>query len=67
MLLCDHSSTSDIETSDINKLTYVPIPENEIWRLDILKELLHIKCNSLEVEGFDPNEINDLIDYICIS
>ena len=43
MLLCDKSSISDINSSDIDNLSYKQIPQEETWRIDVIKDLIEIK------------------------
>ena len=44
-----------------NQVKYAPVPENEIWRIDFIEELLKIRSNELFVDGFNKEEIEELI------
>ena len=61
---------------EINRLTsqnikqnmkYFAVPQEEHWRPAFIRELLDVKDNKMLVEGFNADEINDLIDIVCIS
>ena len=67
MLLCEKGTICDLEIGDLENLTYQEIPESELWRIDLVNELLCIRGNDLELNGFSMEEINDLIEYVCVS
>ena len=65
MLLCQKETIHDLRTSDLDNLTYQTIPENEMWRLSLIQELLEIRRNDLELNGFSEEEVSSLIDIVC--
>ena len=67
MLLCNKDNTSLVNENDLDNLTYNPIPENEIWRMDLLNELMNTRSSSLEVPGFTSDELTDIINIVCTS
>ena len=68
MLLCEKDNIYSIDTSDLSSLfLYFPVPENEIWRIDLLKELLDSRLDVIEFPGFSRQEIDELINFVCIS
>ena len=67
MLLCNKENTNSLQESDINGLEYHPIPENETWRIDLLTELLNTRSLITEIPGFTPDEVSDLIKFVCSS
>ena len=57
------SNINDLSPAMVkNNMNYFPIPEKEEWRLQVLEELLN---DSLELSGFDKNELKEFIDFIC--
>ena len=46
-------------------MKYFPIPEEEKWRLSIIRELLDCKDGSKEMLNFTRTEIEDMLDHIC--
>ena len=46
-------------------LSYQQLPESELWRPNLIKELLDIRANGLELNGFSEEEVSTLIDYVC--
>ena len=48
-------------------MKYCPIPENELWRENMLTEmLLYRNCNFVQIDNFLKNEIDEIIDMVCI-
>ena len=48
-------------------MKYFPLPENESWRVPLIKELLAVKAQNLTLEGFTSKEIDEIIVYACTS
>ena len=46
-------------------MKYFPVPEVQQWRVPLLHELLGARDNSLEINDFNLDEINTMIDDIC--
>ena len=43
-------------------LKYFPVPNEERWRIPMLKELLDL---DVEVPGFLPAELQDIKEHLC--
>ena len=54
-------------TSQLVKTTmsYFDTPDNEIWRLPIIKEILDLKTNNLCLAGFSNDEMEDMLVFAC--
>ena len=50
-------------------MKYAPVPDEDMWKLDIVKELLEVKWNLKEIENLeiDKEEIDELLMTICSS
>ena len=48
---------------------YVPVPEEDEWKIRIVKELLEVKWNIEEIENIDDNtkEIDDSLLFLSAS
>ena len=64
MISAGHSSIHDLKSSKVD-MDYCKIPEAEFWKVDTLKELIEVKYDQLELPGFEKQEINDIMEYIC--
>ena len=67
MLLCEKDNIESISISDLEDLKYFPVPENESWRVNLLKELLDSRLESMEIPGFSQQELTNMIDFVCVS
>ena len=50
-----------------NQMRYFPLPENEKWRIPALIDLLNVQKNQMEVQGFNNQEIHQMIEFLCTS
>ena len=49
------------------KCSYFLVPEAEQWRLPILQELLEIRSGNLLTENLNKNEVDVMIENICVT
>ena len=64
-ILCD---TNVKDLSPLNAKTnvkYKQLPEDEIWRIPLMKEMIFARDNNIEIEGLSRRDINDMINYVC--
>ncbi len=64
MLRFDAVDIDHIDHETSKKLVYVRIPENDNWKISIVKELID---NQLNVPGFSNGEIQDIKNFVCAS
>ena len=68
---CDLIEGESLEILSANlvkkKMKYFRVPVAEEWRLPILTDLLKIREKKLELNNFEPNEIEEMITDICIA
>ena len=50
----------------MKNIKYHPVPTKEKWKVDVLKELIENRDGSLVIEGFDEEELSQMINYLCI-
>ena len=55
----------EIGKHEIRKKEYIPITEENKWRLPIVKELTDVKFNQLFIEGFTRSQMKDMLIHIC--
>ena len=55
------------DKNTIDSMEYCPVPEGDTWRIGILDELLDSRSSIAEIPGFTQEEIQDLIDFVCVS
>ena len=60
-------SVDQLGKSDIHVIKYFPTPDVDIWKERMLMELLEVRANQLEVEGLEQEELEMLLEYLCVS
>ena len=62
------ADVKDLHPGIVKKnMKYCKVKEGEEWRVNILKELLEVKAKDLKINGFENEEIEILIQHLCIS
>ena len=59
--LCDVSLTELTPGLVKAKMKYFPLPKNEEWRSPALMDLLDVRKSHMDLEGFDHQDINQMI------
>ena len=44
-----------------------PVSDEEMWRVSILEELLEVRANNFEIPGFEKEELEELLAFVCTS
>ena len=67
MLLIGKYSVEDVKKVDIDKIDYFPLDENETWKVNCMKEILEARESILEIQGFNPDELEEMLNFLCTS
>ena len=59
-------SVQDLRPSDAN-IKYRDIPAMEEYRVEFIREIVDIKNSQLEVQGFSTEELDDILQHLCVS
>ena len=65
MYYCGKNRISEITSQEISEKSYHPSPRHEIWRLDLVNELLEIRDNNYELKDWETDEVIDCINFLC--
>ena len=52
---------------DASDIFLAKIDDEQKYRVDFIKELLDIRHGNLEVDGFSHDELEMLLEYLCVS
>ena len=66
MLQTEKLSVAQLCKDDTKKIVYHQTSEEDKWKEGFLRELVQVKDNHLEVEGFEPGELDDILEHICV-
>ena len=39
----------------------------EEWRINLIKELIDVKCDERKIENLDAEEIDEILELVCTS
>ena len=48
-------------------MEYHTISEDETWRISLVKEIIEVKENECEVQGFSNEELEEIVNFVCTS
>ena len=63
----DCGLSRDILSKQFLKITlkFSPVHQDNVWKVNIVNELLGIKCNNVQVDNFTYAEIDHMISFLC--
>ena len=67
MFMTGKSDISELTSDSMRNIEYNPVPIDEEWRIQMLKELIMVKQGERDVENFSQEEINEIIEFVCSS
>ena len=67
LVLTKKSKVEDITTEDIENIVYEKISDENLWRIDLIKEITDVKFGQLTVDGFSQEECEEILKFACVS
>ena len=67
MLLLNKNRIEDLKPIDSNKIEFMPIPDTELWKLEMVREITDIKFGVKALDNFPHEELDILLEHICTS
>ena len=58
---------SELTRSDIVNMVFMPVPEQDEWKIGMLKELIDVQWDEVVIEGFVKEVIGNIMEEICTS
>ena len=65
MLLVDKTTIDSLCPEDHDLIRYAEIPENERWRVNMVKELTDVNWGENVIEGFSREELSYIMYQVC--
>ena len=62
-MLMNKANISEFKES----LKYKAVPDDQVWRIYIVNELIEVKSGNAVIEGFTNEEILAMLELVCIS
>ena len=65
MLLAEKTKIDDLDHNIA--IDYHPIDGRNKWKVNLIQELIEVKNGSLEVQGIQAEEVQQILEYVCTS
>ena len=65
--MTNKSDVDELVPADCSVVKYHSISEDDKWKVNFILEATDVKFGQLEVNGFSPDEIEEIIEYLCSS
>ena len=66
-LLLGKLSIDDIKLKDIDNFEYASVLPGNQWRVNMVKEIIDVPADKLNVENFSREELDEMMEYLCTS
>ena len=66
MNIGQYEDIKDIIEDACKRIKFQQVPEDQIWRISLAKELSIIKSRNSILEGFSPAEVDEMLQYVCV-
>ena len=67
MLLTGKNTIEEVKETDLDNMVYVPVKNEDLWKIKFVKELINTREGFLYVENFEDDELNEVLEYLCTS
>ena len=67
MLLSNETSIKKVNRESLKKVEYYTVKEEDKWKISIAADLLNCREGITEIDGFQQEEMGNLLDSICVS
>ena len=66
MLLLGKYSIEGISIKDLDFFEFFPVLPVDEWKVGIVRELIEVRENNLDLENFTAQELEEILEYLCI-
>ena len=67
LLLTKKTKVEDITEKDIENIESDEISDDNMWRVDIIREITDLKFGQVMIDGFSIEECDEILQYACTS
>ena len=65
MLLLGKNSIDEVKVSETDSLNYLGSNEENSWKVAPIREIVETKAGNLDIPGFDSDELETILHYLC--
>ena len=66
LLQTNKLSVDELKKDDTSIIKYHPTLADDKWKETLILEILDVRDNQLEVDGFSYEELNEIVEHICV-
>jgi hypothetical protein len=66
LLQTNKLSVDELKKDDTSSIKYHPTLADDKWKETLILEILDVRDNQLEVDGFSYEELNEIVEHICV-
>ena len=66
LLLTEKTKIEDITIQDIDNYCYAPARQEDLWKIDMVKELVEVRADQYEVPDSSREELDEILENLCI-
>ena len=66
MLQCGKAHVDQLMKADSYTIPYHPTSEADKWKENMLREIVDVRSKQLVVDGFDMEELDEMLEFICV-
>ena len=52
---------------DADKIEYFNMEKKDLWKVDIIKEIIDVKSKIASIDNFNTEELETVLTYLCTS
>ena len=67
MLLMGEDCMEKVTKSNIDKINYYKVKDDDMWKVKIATEALDVRDGNGEIENFQKDEIEAILQFACVS
>ena len=68
MKLMNKENISELKSCEVkNTFKYKHVPDDQLWRIPLLKEMIEVRAGTTQIEGFSDEEITEMMEFVCTS
>ena len=67
MLLLGKHTIDEVKSHDIDNFEYAPVMPDDTWKINMVKELIEVRENKASIENFSVDELEEILEHLCIS
>ena len=65
LLLTGKHKIEDLNYSDVDNYTYAPVEAEDLWKINMVREIVDVKAGQQNVDNFSEEELEEISNFLC--